>query len=444
VLALLASALLILANGFFVAAEFALVKVRPATLEPRAASGDARAVRALFALNNLENYLSAAQLGITLASLALGWVGEPAVSHLLEPHMVALGLPESVRRPLALTVAFGAITLLHIVVGEQAPKYFAIQQSERVVLLSSRLMQAFYYATYPFVRMLNACSNGFLRIIGLDAEADAHGGSTSPEELRLIVQSAFRAGSLEGPQRDLLERVLRGSGRSVRAIMVPRVDMSVLSIENDLESAEPRMRREGYSRYPLSEQNDPDRIVGYVYTKDVWTSARPSRAPGLSSATLQSLRRDILFVPETRTVAEVLEDFRTANTPIAIVVDEYGGTSGLVTLEDCVEEIVGDIRDETDDEPARTVIRPDGSVVVDGSTTFADLEVEELRDLVEDRDRTVGALIIERLGRLPRPRDRVRIGEYEAVVEVVRRRRVGRVVFRVSEKPRSSAPPSNN
>jgi CBS domain containing-hemolysin-like protein len=322
------------------------------------------------------------------------------------------------------------------VIGEQAPKYFAIQQSERVVLVSARMMQAFYYATYPFVRMLNAFSNGFLRLVGLNVSEHGHGVDTSPEELRLIVQAAFRAGSLEGTQRDLLERVLRGSGRSVRAIMVPRVDMSVLSIESDLDTAEPRMRREGYSRYPLSEHNDPDRIVGYVYTKDVWTAQRPFRG------TLAKLRREILFVPETRTVAEVLEDFRTANTPIAIVVDEYGGTSGLVTLEDCVEEIVGDIRDETDEEPARTVIRPDGSVVVDGSTTFADLEVEELRDLVEDKDRTVGALIIERLGRLPRPRDRVRIGEYEAVVEVVRRRRVGRVVFRVSEKPRtSSAPP---
>lgn len=435
-LALFAAAFLILANGFFVAAEFALVKVRPTSLEPRASSGDPRAARALAALNNLENYLSASQLGITLASLALGWVGEPAVAHLIEPQVAALGLPEGVARVLSLTVAFGTITLLHIVIGEQAPKYFAIQQSERVVLLCARLMQIFFFATYPFVRVLNACSNGFLRIIGLDSPAQEHGASTSPEELRLIVQAAFRQGSLEGPQRDLLERVLRGSGRSVRAIMVPRVDMSVLSVESDLDTAEPRMRREGYSRYPLSEQNDPDRIVGYVYTKDVWTAARPLRG-GLSA-----LRRDILFVPEARTVAEVLEDFRTANTPIAIVVDEYGGTSGLVTLEDCVEEIVGDIRDETDDEPSRTVIRPDGSVVVDGSTTFADLEVEELRDLIDDRDRTVSAVIIERLGRLPRPLDKVRVGEYVAVVEVVRRRRVGRVVFRVADSPRSSAPPS--
>jgi CBS domain containing-hemolysin-like protein len=434
VLALFAAGLCILANGFFVAAEFALVKVRPISLEQRAAGGDARAVRALTALKSLEDYLSASQLGITLASLALGWVGEPAVSHLIEPHVLALGLPSGFARALSLTCAFGTITLLHIVIGEQAPKYFAIQQSERVVLLFARTMQAFFFATYPFVRVLNTCSNWFLRIIGLHAERQQEGLATSPEELRLIVQAAFRAGSLEGPQRDLLERVLRGSGRSVRAIMVPRVDMSVLSVEADLDSAEPRMRREGYSRYPLSEHNDPDRIVGYVYTKDVWTAARPLRG-GLSA-----LRREILFVPEARTVAEVLEDFRTANTPIAIVVDEYGGTSGLVTLEDCVEEIVGDIRDETDEEPARTVIRPDGSVVVDGSTTFADLEVEELRDLVEDKDRTVGALIIERLGRLPRPGDRVRIGEYEAVVEVVRRRRVGRVVFRVADTPRSSPP----
>lgn len=435
-LALFVAAFCVLANGFFVAAEFALVKVRPTSLEQRAAAGDRRAARALQGLQHLENYLSAAQLGITLASLALGWVGEPAVAHLIEPYVAQLGLPDSFARALSLTVAFGTITLLHIIVGEQAPKYFAIQQSERVVLLCARLMQAFFYATYPFVRLLNTCSNLFLRLIGLEAE-QKDGLATSPEELRLIVQAAFRAGSLEGPQRDLLERVLRGSGRSVRAIMVPRVDMSVLSVEAELDTAEPRMRREGYSRYPLSEHNDPDRIVGYVYTKDVWTAARPLRGG------LAALRRDILFVPEARTVAEVLEDFRTANTPIAIVVDEYGGTSGLVTLEDCVEEIVGDIRDETDDEPSRTVIRPDGSVVVDGSTTFADLEVEELRDLVEDRDRTVGALIIERLGRLPRPGDRVRIGEYEAVVEVVRRRRVGRVVFRVADTPRpSSAPPA--
>jgi CBS domain containing-hemolysin-like protein len=180
VLALLASALLILANGFFVAAEFALVKVRPTNLEPRAASGDLRAQRALFALKNL-------------ASLALGWVGEPAVSHLLEPHTRALGLPESISRALSLSVAFAAITLLHIVIGEQAPKYFAIQQSERVVLLTARLMQLFYYATYPFVRMLNACSNGFLRIIGLESSSHEHGGSASPEELRLIVQAAFRS-----------------------------------------------------------------------------------------------------------------------------------------------------------------------------------------------------------------------------------------------------------
>ena len=154
------------------------------------------------------------------------------------------------------------------------------------------------------------------------------------------------------------------------------------------------------------------------------------------------LRREILFVPESRTVAEVLEDFRTSNTPIAIVVDEYGGTSGLVTLEDCVEEIVGDIRDETDEEPTRTLIRPDGSVVVDGSTPFADLEVEELRELADDADTTVGAFVIEKLGRLPRPGDRVRIAAYEVVVELVRRRRVSRVSFRAApERTRSSSLP---
>ena len=433
-LALFAALSCVLANAFFVAAEFALVKVRATSLEARASAGDARAGPALGALKRLEEYLSAAQLGITLASLALGWVGEPAIANLIRPLMTKLALPEAVEHGISLALAFTSITFLHIVVGEQAPKYIAIQRSEAIVLWTARAMQIFYYVTYPFVRGLNSVSTAVLRVMGLEASEYAH-GATSPEELRLIVQAAFRAGSLEGSQRDLLERVLRGSGRSVRAIMVPRVDMSVLAVGSDIETAEARMRREGYSRYPLSEGSDPDQIVGYLYTKDLWTTPRPIKHG------LTSLRRDILFVPESRTVAEVLEDFRTSNTPIAIVVDEYGGTSGLVTLEDCVEEIVGDIRDETDEEPARTLIRPDGSVVVDGSTPFADLEVDELRELAEDPDQTVGAFVIENLGRLPRAGDRVRIGAYEVVVEFVRRRRVGRVSFRAVPPTRSSLPP---
>jgi CBS domain containing-hemolysin-like protein len=322
---------------------------------------------------------------------------------------------------------------MHIVVGELAPKSLAIQYADKVVLFTARAMHWFFFAAYPFLYVLNGAANLLLRAIGLRAP-DHASGAPSAEELRLIVQASFRAGGLEGTQRDLLERVLRGSGRSVRAIMVPRVDMSVLSIESDLTTVEMRMRREGYSRYPLSENNDPDRIVGYLYAKDVWGATRPLHG------SVSQFRRDILFVPQSRTVAEVLEDFRLSHTPMAIVVDEYGGTSGLVTLEDCVEEIVGDIRDETDEEPVRTLIRPDGSVVVDGSCPFADLEVEELRELVDERDTTVGAFVIAQLGRLPKPGDRVRIGEYEAVVEVVRRRRVSRVVFRVAEKAISLPP----
>jgi CBS domain containing-hemolysin-like protein len=435
VLALLAALVCVLANGFFVAAEFALVKVRPTSLEARAALGERSAVLGLEATKNLDNYLGATQLGITLASLALGWLGEPALSVLIEPLLVQVGIPESASRPIGLTFAFAVITLLHIVIGELAPKSVAIQYADKVVLFSARTMHGFYVAAYPFLYVLNGSANLLLRLCGL-RPPDHASGAPSAEELRLIVQSTFRAGGLDGTQRDLLERVLRGSGRSVRAIMVPRVDMSVLSIENDLATTEARMRREGYSRYPLSENNDPDRIVGYLYAKDVWAAPHPQRGR------LSQLRRDILFVPESRTVAEMLEDFRLSNTPIAIVVDEYGGTSGLVTLEDCVEEIVGDIRDETDDEPVRTLIRPDGSVVVDGSSPFADLEVEELRDLVDDPDETVGGFVIERLGRLPKPGDRVHVGEYEAVVEVVRRRRVSRVVFRVAEKPASLIPPA--
>lgn len=440
-LALFAALFCVLANGFFVAAEFALVKVRPTSIEAAAADGDPQAKRALNAIQNLDAYLGATQLGITLASLALGWLGEPALSVILAPLLRQINLPESTVHAISLTFAFSTITLLHIVVGELAPKSLAIQYPDRVVRWSATAMHAFFVATYPFLYVLNGSANLLLKLLGVQSEGQHGRGAPSSDEIRLIVQASFRAGSLEGTQRDLLERVLRGSGRSVRAIMVPRVDMSVLSIEAGLDSTELRMRKEGYSRYPLSENNNPDRIVGYLYAKDVWTAPRPFKG------NLQALRRDILFVPESRTVAEVLEDFRLSNTPIAIVVDEYGGTSGLVTLEDCVEEIVGDIRDETDDEPAHTLIRPDGTIVVDGSISFGDLEIEELRDLVDDddRDETVGSYVIDKLGRLPKPGDRVRIGELEIVVELVRRRRVSRVAFRTAEpKPaeRGSQPPT--
>ena len=303
------------------------------------------------------------------------------MAQLIEPHVVALGLSDSVARVLSLTFAFGTITLLHIVIGEQAPKYFAIQQSERVVLLCARLMQIFFFATYPFVRVLNAFSNGFLRLVGLDTPGHEHGASTSPEELRLIVQAAFRAGSLEGPQRDLLERVLRGSGRSVRAIMVPRVDMSVLSVEADLDTAEPRMRREGYSRYPLSEQNDPDRIVGYVYTKDVWTAARPLRG-GLSAcaATSCSCRRRARSPRCWRTFAPPTRPSPSWSTSTAArAAWSRSKTASKRSWETSAT------RPTTS--PSRTVIRPDGSVVVDGSTTVR-------------RSRGRGAA---RPGRRPRP-----------------------------------------
>lgn len=423
-LALVAALFCVAANAFFVAAEFALVKVRPTQLQQQAAEGDPTARRALQATKQLDAYLGATQLGITLASLGLGWLGEPALASTLEVPVRALGLPATAVHPIALSLAFAVITLLHIVVGELAPKSVAIQRPVWTAKATARLMHAFYWAAYPFLFVLNGTANLLLRAAGLESADHAH-GAVSPQEIRLIVQSSFRAGSLEGPQRDLLERVLAGSGRTVRAVMVPRVDMTVLSLGDGIEACIERVRSEGFSRFPLCEDNDRDRIVGYVYAKDLLTAQRSIRGG------LGALRRDVLFVPESRNVAEVLEDFRRTNTPIAIVVDEYGGTSGLVTLEDCVEEIVGDIQDETDhEERPHTQILPDGTVVVDGALPFGDLEIEELRDLAEDGDETVGSYVMEQLGRLPRPGDRVRLGEFEVTVEVITRRRIERVAFR--------------
>ncbi|MBN8615704.1 MAG: HlyC/CorC family transporter [Deltaproteobacteria bacterium] len=435
-LALAAAIACVIANAFFVGAEFALAKVRPTSLEAAARSGDdPEAERTLKILEKLDEYLAATQLGITLASLGLGWLGEPAVAELLEPLLHRLGLGEWTH-PVAFAIGFAVISTLHIVVGELVPKSLGITRSEQLARLASRPLRVFYLSVFPGLWLLNRASNLVLRALRLPAPEHAE-GKLSLDELRLLIAASL-TGEEADKQRELLERVLRATDRPVRAIMVPRVDMQILSLGQDLEAALDRIRRHGFSRYPVCTDDNPDQVVGYVYVKDLLLRE------GRDRPTLQSLKRDILIVPQSRTVGEMLTEFQRTKIPIALVVDEYGGTSGLVTMEDAVAEIVGDITDELKGaSQPRMVEEEDGSVVVDGSLPVDDLELDGTKlPQREDAD-TVGGYVLGRLGRLAGPGDRIEMAGWVGVVEDVRQRRVHRVRFVKAASPETTEAPKN-
>jgi CBS domain containing-hemolysin-like protein len=433
---LLAALFFVLANGFFVAAEFAIARVRPTALEAKARAGDRQAARAFAITRQLDAYLTATQLGITLASLALGWIGEPAVASLLRTPLAALGLSEIAIHGVAVAVSFTFLSLLHIVIGEVAPKMLAILKPELVARYTSLPLTVFFVSTYPVLRVLNSLSSRLLRLGGIK---DFHEASAklSDEELRLIVQASYTDDDAhQRVKRDLLERVLRATDRPVRALMVPRVDMYTLSLEASAEQWIEQMRRSGFSRYPVTEDGDPDHVVGYVYVKDLLLNQ------ALPKGGLRALKRDVLFVPDSSPVGDLLAQFQRSRIPLAIVVDEYGGTSGLVTLEDVVEELVGDIQDELDAEPPAIQTREDGTVIVDGALPLGDLPQDILVEDSSTAGDTVGGYIIAQLGRLAHPGDRLRIGKYEATVEDVRRRRIVRVALRPL-MPSSHPPPDD-
>lgn len=422
-LALAVALLCVFANGFFVAAEFALAKVRPTALDALAVAGDKKAERALELTRKLDAYLAATQLGITLASLTLGWIGEPAIARLLGPVLLEFGLSADAVHAISLTVAFSIITALHIIVGELIPKSLAIQRPEDVSRHTARPMKLFYVLVWPALWVLNGLSNFALRRLGLPPSEHAE-GKLSVEELRIIVRASFQGAEQERRKREILERVLRGYDLPVRAIMVPRVDMITLALSDGTERCLEVARQYGYSRYPVSEDGQPDKIAGYLYVKDLLM------VPGRETEDLRARKRDLLFVPPTRTVGDVLADFQRTAIPIAIVVDEFGGTAGLVTLEDAVEAIVGELKDELDKEAPPLQLRDDGAIVVDGAIAVHELQVKGYDLGVADVGETVGGRILSALGRMAHPGDRVNLGAYEAFVEDVRRRRISRVLLR--------------
>jgi CBS domain containing-hemolysin-like protein len=426
VLGLVIAALFIALNGFFVAAEFALVKVRATQLHSRARRGDRQAAVAGRVVSRLDRYLSVTQFGITLASLGLGWLGQPAVELVVSHAAYRLTgrEPGPILRGAVIAIAFGALTFGHVLLGELVPKLIAIQRSESTALVVAVPLQIVYYTFRPLLWTLEKASGVILRAVGLQADVASEGTLSEEEILGVLVANAAR-GRAGKAQSELLERVMRFAQRTARHAMVPRVDVASIPVDATGTEAMDALRTQQYSRVLLTKGRSLDDVAGYLYAKDFLLDPHAAELPNL-----WGLRRDALFVPETQGLVDVLREMQRAHTPIAIVVDEYGGTSGLVTMEDLLEEIVGEIRDEFDVEPARIVrvMGEEAAWDVDGRATMDELRVLGVAVKEEEAGEAVGAVVLSRLGRIPRKGDKVDLG-VGAVAEIVSvsRRRVTRV-----------------
>jgi len=412
----------ILANGFFVATEFALVKVRPTQLAEALAHGSKRAKMTKRVMKRLDAYLAAAQIGITLASLALGWIGEPAFAGLIMPLLNSLGtFGPPVAHSIAISISFILISGLHIVFGEQVPKFLAIEKPISTAMWTSHLLHAFYLVTFPAIWLLRTATNGALRLFGIRVNAE-EGGVASVDELRMILASSEKAGILSEENREIIEGVFQFSKRTARQIMVPRTDVGVLSTTKTIAENLEILRKTRHTRYPLCD-GTLDQTVGLIHVKDLFLAQL--RGPG---RTLEELKREILFVPENSTVESLLSQFIENKTHMAVVLDEYGGASGIVSLENITEELFGQIQDEFDRE--RPEIEPlgNGRYRVRGDYLIEDLADRLKIDLGEPEEETVGGYVAARLGREVVAGDRVELADLTITVVEAERFRVRWVI----------------
>ena len=388
-------AFLIFMNGFFVAAEFCCVKIRTSRLETLIAEGNSRARYAKQLTDHLDYSLSVTQFGITLASLGLGWVGEPAIATLILPMTQAVGLPDEVGHTIALAIAFTIITSLHIVLGELTPKSMAIANVEQVLLAIAFPMVLFSRIMRPFVWILNTVANAISRRLGYDVKGENEDAHTE-EEIRLLMKESYRQGLINSTEADFVDNVFSFTELNAREIMIPRTDMICLYLDDAPAERIKTILEEQQTRYPVCYE-DKDHIIGFIHVKDL--------LPPLIRGERLNLRRYIrkaLVVPESMDGSVLLRTMQEEGSQLAIVVDEYGGTAGMVTVEDIVEQIVGDIRDEFDEERESLEWRAGDLCSVD-----AKLLLEELDDLlgvrIEDEDvDSVGGWLYDQLGDTPR------------------------------------------
>ncbi|MGH8908519.1 MAG: hemolysin family protein [Egibacteraceae bacterium] len=421
---------LLAANGFFVAAEFALLASRRSRIEQLAAGGNKAAVSALKGIRELSLMLAAAQLGITMASLGLGAVAEPALASVLEHLLEGTAIPVALRHTTAFAVALSVVVFFHIIIGEMVPKSWAISHPERSALRLARPFRAFALVFRPIIRLLNALANGLVRACGVtpqDELALAH----SPTDLVLLLKESAEHGTLEADQSALLARALELSGLDAQAAMIPRRDIVAVPATADVDELERVAAQTGRSRLPVYD-GDLDRFVGIVHVKDLLRLPPEGR-----DATSASLARPALVTPESRLLTDLMLDMREQRQHVALVIDEYATVSGLITLEDVIEELIGEFDDESDPasahpdpHPAR---RPDSPLLIAGTTRPDELESLTGLRLPSGDYETIAGFVIVTLGRIPTEGDIVHIDDTRLQVTRVDRNRLTQIAVHLPQ-----------
>lgn len=393
--------LFLLMNAFFVIAEFALVRVRKSQLEIAVEEGKRGARNAKLVAENVNAYLSACQLGITLASLALGWLGEPAFSQLVRPLFVLLHLPEAAVSVVSVAIGYFIMTTLHVVVGELIPKSFAIFSTEKYALMTATPLMWFYKITYPVMVLFNGITNGVVRLFGHDP-ANEHEVYTG-DEIKLLIDESTESGLIDPEQNEFVDNIFDLGDKDAEAIMTPRTEVVCLDLEDSLEENLELIRQYRYTRYPVC-RGSKDHVVGFVHMKDFF--GMPADVP-MDEWNI----RELPAVPETVSIARLLETLQEKRTEICVVVDEHGGTAGIVTMSDVMEQIVGRIDDEyVHDVEDEIAAQPDGTYVADGALPIDELaEFLDFRPEEADEVETAGGLLLALFDRIPATGDVVEL-----------------------------------
>ncbi|MUW15236.1 DUF21 domain-containing protein [Halorubrum sp. CBA1125] len=418
-----AALVLVALNGFFVASEFAFVRVRSTSVEQLVAEGRPGAGALQDVMASLDDYLAATQLGITVASLGLGWIGEPAVAALIEPVLGPL-LPAGLLHLVAFAIGFGVITFLHVVFGELAPKTIAIAQAERASLVLAPPMKLAYYVFAPGIVVFNGTANAFTRLIGVPPASETD-ETLEEREIRRVLARAGEAGHVADAEVEMIEGVFDLDDTVVREVMVPRPDVVSLPADSDLPAIRSTVLEAEHTRYPVVAEDDADRVVGFVDVKDVLRAGEEDD----DAVTAGELAREVIVVPETTSIHDLLVQFRAERRQMAVVVDEWGAFEGIVTVEDLVESLVGDLRDEFDADRGEHTIRTvdDGVYEADGSVSLSTVNDTLGTDFAGDGYETLGGLVLDRIGRSPERGDVVEAGGWTFEVTAVDGARISTV-----------------
>lgn len=419
----------VLMNAFFVIAEFALVKVRKSRIEVLAATGGVGARYAQKVVNNLNMYLSACQLGITLASLALGWIGEPAISQLIGPILEQFNISENNVETISIIVGFLTITILHIVLGELVPKSLAIVNSERFSMATAMPLVIFYWGTFPIMWLFNHATNGILKLMGYSI-TDDHESAHTDEEIVNLVEESYKHGLIDKSEFTYVDNIFDCSDMNVKDVMVPRTDMVCVLRQDPIETIIETGMREKYTRYPVCD-GDRDNVIGFINIRDVYELKLRGK-----EFSIDPLVRRIVSVPEYLPINDMLKKFQKEKESIAVVIDEYGGTAGIVTVEDILEEIVGSLCDEYDEDEKEIETLDENAFRVKGG-----LNLDKISDLTGvqlpvDEYETLSGFLIGQLGRIPTSAERPVI-EYEGLVfnvEKVAKKRITLIKICRTEK----------